>query len=128
MHDFIAALADGYGTDIGDGGAGLPGGIRQKIGIARAVLGRPPILLMDEPSSNLDRDSEAALADTLRNLSADHTIVMATHSLRLLSACHSILVLERGKIRTGGPTDKVLPELFPSAAAAAEAARIGGGT
>ena len=71
VHDFIAALADGYGADVGDGGASLPGGIRQKIGIARAVLGRPPVLLMDEPSSNLDRDSEVALADTLRNLSTD---------------------------------------------------------
>ena len=125
VHDFVAALPGGYGTEVGDGGANLPGGIRQKIGIARAVLGQPPILLMDEPSSNLDRDSETALADTLRGLGADHTIVMATHSLRLLSACHSVLVLERGKIRTGGPADRILPELFPAAAAAA-AARPGG--
>lgn len=125
VHDFVAALPGGYGTEVGDGGANLPGGIRQKIGIARAVLGQPPILLMDEPSSNLDRDSETALADTLRGLGADHTIVMATHSLRLLSACHSVLVLERGKIRTGGPADRILPELFP-AAAAATAARPGG--
>jgi len=121
VHDFIAALPEGYGADVGDGGASLPGGIRQKIGIARAVLGQPPIILMDEPSSNLDRDSETALAETLRGLAADHTIVMATHSLRLLSACHSILVLERGKISAGGPADKILPELFPAAAAAATA-------
>lgn len=118
VHDFVAALPDGYGTDVGDGGAALPGGIRQKIGIARALLRQPPVLLMDEPSSNLDRDSETKLAETLRALSNDHTIIMATHSLRLLSACHSVLVLERGKIRTGGPADKVLPELFPAAAAA----------
>jgi len=121
VHDFIAALPEGYGADVGDGGASLPGGIRQKIGIARAVLGQPPVILMDEPSSNLDRDSETALAETLRGLAADHTIVMATHSLRLLSACHSILVLERGKISAGGPADKILPELFPAAAAAATA-------
>lgn len=121
VHEFVAALADGYGADVGDGGAALPGGIRQKIGIARALLRQPPVLLMDEPSSNLDRDSEAALAETLRTLSGDHTIVMATHSLRLLSACHSILVLERGKIRTGGPADKILTEMFPAAAAAAAA-------
>lgn len=119
VHEFVAALPDGYGADVGDGGAALPGGIRQKIGIARALLRQPPVLLMDEPSSNLDRDSETALAETLRELSNDHTIVMATHSLRLLSACHSILVLERGKIRTGGPADKILPEMFPVAAAAA---------
>jgi ATP-binding cassette, subfamily C, bacterial LapB len=127
VHDFIAALAEGYGTDVGDGGASLPGGIRQKIGIARAVLGQPPVILMDEPSSNLDRDSETALAETLRGLAADHTIVMATHSLRLLSACHSILVLERGKISTGGPADKILPELFPAAASGAVAAGKEGG-
>lgn len=119
VHDFVATLPDGYGADVGDGGSALPGGIRQKIGISRALLRRPPILLMDEPSSNLDRDSETVLAETLRSLSNDHTIVMATHSLRLLSACHSILVLERGKIRSGGPADKVLPEMFPAAAAVA---------
>ena len=121
VHDFVAALPDGYGADVGDGGAALPGGIRQKIGIARALLRKPPVLLMDEPSSNLDRNSEAELAETLRGLAKDHTIVMATHSLRLLGACHSVLVLERGKIRVGGPADKVLPEMFPAAAAAAAA-------
>lgn len=119
VHDFIAALNDGYGTKVGDGGTALPGGIRQKVGIARAILGDPPILMLDEPSSNLDRDSETALAESLRALSSDHTVLMATHSLRLLSACHSILVLERGKVRMGGPAEKVLPELFPAAAAAA---------
>ena len=112
-HEFIASLPDGYGTEAGDGGVGLPGGIRQKIGIARALLRQPPVLLMDEPSSNLDRDSEAALAEALRGLSTNHTIVMATHSMRLLNACHSVLVLDGRRIRMGGEAEKILPQLFP---------------
>ena len=113
VHDFIAALPDGYGTEAGDGGVGLPGGIRQKIGIARALMRQPPVLLMDEPSSNIDRDGEAALAEMLRGLSIDHTIVMATHSMQLLNACHSVLVLDGGRIRMGGEAKKILPQLFP---------------
>ena len=112
VHGFIADLPAGYGTEVGDGGSGLPGGIRQKIGIARALARQPVILFMDEPSSDLDRASEAALADTLRRLAAERTIVMATHSPQLLKACHSVLALERGRIVRGGEVAKVLPELF----------------
>lgn len=113
LHDFVALLPDGYGTDVGDGGSALPGGIRQKIGIARALVHDPAILCLDEPSSNLDRESEAALADTLRRLATSHTILMATHSARLLAACHSVLILDRGRISRGGTARDVLPELFP---------------
>ena len=117
VHGFIAALPDGYGTEAGDGGHALPGGVRQKIGIARALLQQPPVLLMDEPSSNLDRDSEAALAETLHGLASERTIVIATHSMRLLDACHSVLVLEKGRIRMGGEAKEILPRLFDRAEA-----------
>lgn len=112
LHDFVAALPDGYGTRVGEGGGDLPGGVRQKIGIARALLHEPQILILDEPSSNLDRQAEAALAEALRRLGTERTIVMATHSARLLGVCHSIVVLEKGRIGRGGPAKDVLPELF----------------
>lgn len=115
VHDFIVAQPDGYGTIVGDGGQALPGGIRQKIGIARAVLLDPVVLFLDEPSSDLDRDAEAALAATLARLSTDHTIVMVTHSRALLSVCHSVLLLDRGRIGKGGAARDVLPELFGGA-------------
>ncbi|MEX2455525.1 MAG: peptidase domain-containing ABC transporter [Rhodospirillaceae bacterium] len=112
LHDFVAALPNGYGTVVGDGGAGLPGGIRQKVAIARALVHDPVVVVLDEPSSNLDREAEAQLARTLRRLSADRTVVMATHSTLLLGACHSVLVLERGRIGRGGAAKDILPELF----------------
>ena len=128
VHDFVAALPDGYGTWVGEGGADMPGGIRQKIGIARALMSRPPIIILDEPTSNLDRESELALARTLRELSAEHTVIAATHSAGLLSACHSVLVLDRGRIAKGGEVRKILPELFaPATPAGATATTSGGG-
>lgn len=112
VHEFVASLPDGYGAIIGDGGTDLPGGIRQKIGIARALIKQPSILILDEPTSNLDRESERALALTLRELATEQTIVAATHSAGLLSACHSVLVMDNGRITKGGEVRKVLPELF----------------
>jgi ATP-binding cassette subfamily C protein LapB len=121
LHEFVAALPDGYGTRIGEGGGDLPGGIRQKVGIARALLRDPQFLVLDEPSSDLDRQAEAALADQLRRFAADRTVIMASHSARLLGVCHSIVVIEKGRVGRGGPAKDLLPELFGNALPAARA-------
>lgn len=90
--------------------------------IARALLPAPRILLLDEAGANLDMAAEGELKTTLTSLAKDHTIVLVTHSPNLLSACNNIMVLERGRIATGGPTKDVLPKLLGRPPAAGPAA------
>ncbi|HSE75974.1 MAG TPA: ATP-binding cassette domain-containing protein, partial [Dongiaceae bacterium] len=109
-------LPDGYDTFVGEGGTRLSTGQRQRIAIARALFGDPPILLLDEPTGNLDGQAEGALIARLQKLAQDHTIVVVTHSPRLLSICDSITVLNRGQISMAGKADQVLPKLMATAA------------
>jgi subfamily B ATP-binding cassette protein HlyB/CyaB len=81
VHDAIEALPQGYQTVIGEHGAGLSGGQKQRIAIARALLKRPAILLLDEPTSQLDDETAARLGDTLRELAGTVTIVLITHRI-----------------------------------------------
>jgi len=111
-HQFIIDLPDGYATDIGEAGMRISGGERQRIAIARALLHDPPVLLLDEVASNLDRQAELALRDTLVKLAANRTILIASHSPMLLSACSHIVVMEKGRIALAGPTREILPKLF----------------
>ncbi len=111
-HDFVVSLPDGYGTDVGEAGSRLSGGQRQRLAIARAMFGDPPVLLLDEPTANLDRPAEEQLRTTLRELAQDHNVVVVTHSPVLLSACENILVLENGSIAAAGPGGDILPKLF----------------
>jgi ATP-binding cassette, subfamily C, bacterial LapB len=115
-HGFISELPDGYGTELAEGGGRLSTGQRQRIIIARALLGDPPVLLLDEPTSNLDRQAETNLAERLRRLAADHTIVVVTHSPKLLGACDSVTVMAKGQIAMAGRADQVLPKLMANPA------------
>ncbi len=112
-HSLVVNLPKGYGTAVGEGGQQLPGGLRQRIAIARALLGDPPILVMDEPTSSLDRTAEEELRNSLLGLSRDHTIVLVTHSPMIVQACHNVVIMERGRIKTAGPAQKI----FQAAAA-----------
>ena len=105
-------MPDGYGTDVGEAGSRLSGGQRQRLAIARAVFGDPPILLLDEPTANIDRPAEEQLQTVLMDLAQDHNVVVVTHSPVLLGACENILVLERGQIAAAGPGADILPRLF----------------
>ena len=111
-HDFIIDLPDGYGTDVGEAGSRLSGGQRQRLSIARALFGDPPVLLLDEPTANLDRISEEQLRTELLALSRDHNVVIVTHSPVLLSACENILVLERGQVAAAGPGPDILQKVL----------------
>lgn len=112
VHPFIIDLPDGYGTLVGEGGGILSGGQRQRLVLARALVGDPPVLLLDEPSSNLDRRAEEDLARTLIELAKDHTIVMVTHSPVLLSVSNRVVALDKGHILAAGPASEILPRLF----------------
>jgi ATP-binding cassette, subfamily C, bacterial LapB len=114
-HAFTIDLPEGYNTQVGEGGIRLSTGQRQRIAIARGMFGNPPILLLDEPTGNLDGQAEGALISRLQKLAQDHTIVVVTHSPRLLSICDSITVLSRGQISMAGKADQVLPKLMPAA-------------
>jgi ABC-type bacteriocin/lantibiotic exporter with double-glycine peptidase domain len=121
VHDIVVDLPQGYATDIGEAGQRLSAGVRQRIALARALVTDPPVLLLDEPSSNLDIDAEARLAETLVRLAEDHTILVVTHSPTLLEACATIAVMDHGRIRMGGPAAQVLPQLRGGRATTAEA-------
>ena len=114
VHHFIIDLPDGYATEIGEAGRRLSGGQRQRISVARALVGDPPVLLLDEPSSNLDRQAEHELRDTITELGRLHTVIVVTHSPILLAACNNLVALEKGKIALSGPAKEILPRLFGS--------------
>ncbi len=111
VHDTIIDLPDGYASDIGEAGRRLSGGQKQRLTISRALLGNPPVLLLDEPSGSLDRQAEEELRDLLKKLSHDHTVILVTHSPILLAACANMIVMDHGQIALAGPTKDVLPKL-----------------
>lgn len=111
LHDDILAMKNGYNTQVGEQGENLSGGLRQRLSLARSLVADPAVLLLDEPSNNMDVMAVQRLADLLKSLSKDRTVIMVTHSPVLLQACDSIMVLERGKIKGGGKAKDVLPKL-----------------
>ncbi|HEY6111443.1 MAG TPA: ABC transporter ATP-binding protein [Chthoniobacterales bacterium] len=96
--EFIRELADGYASQVGERGAHLSVGQRQRIGIARAFLKNAPVLLLDEPTSALDPATEAAIMDTISELMRGRTTMIATHRLAAIHDVDQIIVLERGRI------------------------------
>lgn len=98
-HDFIAALSNGYLTDVGERGMLLSGGERQRISIARAFLKDAPVLLLDEPTSALDAATEAAIVDAMERLMERRTVFMIAHRTTTLSRCDVRLELHDGKLR-----------------------------
>lgn len=99
IHEFIMDLPNAYESHISEQGANLSGGQRQRIAIARAIIREDPILLLDEPTSNLDSISEASVMETLKNIHHRPTIIMVTHSIRSALRADTIAVLENGEIK-----------------------------
>lgn len=125
VHHFIIDLPDGYATEIGEAGSRLSGGQRQRVAIARALVGDPPVVLLDEPSSNLDRHAEVELKNTLKNIASTRTVIMVTHSPTLLSVCDFLYALDKGKLALAGPAKEILPRLFGGKAPPASASEKG---
>ena len=97
-HDFIEALPDGYNTVIGEGGATLSGGEKQRISIARAILKDSPIIIFDEATANVDPENEDKLQKAMEELMRDKTIIMIAHRLKTVQKADQILVLDDGAV------------------------------
>ncbi|HEY1175352.1 MAG TPA: ABC transporter ATP-binding protein, partial [Phytomonospora sp.] len=102
LTDWVASLPEGLATVVGEDGDRMSGGQRQRLVLARALLGDPPILLLDEPTEGLDpQTADEVLADVLR-ATPDRSVVLVTHRLRGLDAVDEILVLEDGRVTERG--------------------------
>lgn len=107
-HDFIARHPQGYDMPIGERGEGLSGGQRQLICLARALLGAPPMLLMDEPTSAMDIQTEKEVISRLKAASQLQTLVVVTHRTSLLALVDRVIIVDQGKIIADGPKTQVM--------------------
>ncbi len=113
-HDMVLRLPNGYDTEIGERGAYLSAGQRQRVGLARALYGNPAIVIMDEPNANLDNDGETALQAAITSLQEKGTtVVLIAHRPSTIVQCNKLLMLDGGKIRAFGPREEVLAKVAP---------------
>ena len=109
-HDFIMALPDGYDTVIGEGGATISGGERQRLSIARAMLKDAPIVILDEATANVDPENEAELQAAIEALTGGKTIIMIAHRLKTVRHANQILVVDHGRIVQHGTHDQLIQQ------------------
>lgn len=107
-HEFISALPEGYNTVIGEGGASLSGGEKQRISIARAIMKNAPIIILDEATANVDPESEEELTAAIEALTKEKTILMIAHRLKTVRHADNILVIDGGEIVQSGTHDELM--------------------
>lgn len=103
VEDFVARHPAGYDMPLGEKGEGLSGGQKQAISLARALVGDPPILLLDEPTSAMDVQKEAEVIQNLRSRMKDSTMIIVTHRTSLLDLVDRVIVIGDGKVQADGP-------------------------
>jgi ATP-binding cassette, subfamily B, bacterial HlyB/CyaB len=108
--EFIVNLPQGYDTMLEEGARNLSGGQRQRLAIARALLTRPDILILDEATSSLDPESERIVRENLAQIAKNRTTVIVSHRLSMLTGADSIIVLKEGLLISHGPHEQLLRE------------------
>lgn len=106
-HDFISQMPSGYDVVLADRGDGLSGGQRQSIAMARALAGSPPILILDEPTSSVDGDTEARLLQNLRDEFAGRTLILITHRPTMLALVDRVILMTRGRVVMDGTPEQI---------------------
>ena len=109
-HEFIMELPDGYQTVIGEGGASLSGGEKQRISIARAIMKDAPIIILDEATANVDPENEKELVEAIDALTKEKTILMIAHRLKTVRNADKILVVDKGKIVEQGKHEELMKQ------------------
>ena len=109
--DFVRNNPAGFAAQVGEQGKALSGGQRQAVALARALVRDPEILMLDEPTSNMDTDSEMLLQKRLQSVMAGRTLIMVTHRLSMLRIVNRLIVMENGQIKMDGPRDAILQAL-----------------
>jgi PrtD family type I secretion system ABC transporter len=123
VHDLVLRLRQGYDTPIGEGGAMLSGGLRQRLALARAAYGNPSLVVLDEPSSNLDAEGDMALANCILELKRrGTTVVLVSHRPATLGVVDKLLVLKDGAALMFGSRTEILAQLARAQTRAAEPA------
>jgi PrtD family type I secretion system ABC transporter len=113
-HELILALPRGYETELGTFGSYLSGGQRQRIALARALFGNPPLVVLDEPNSNLDRTGDEALSNAIDGMRRrGQTIILVSHRVQAISKADLLLFIERGQQRAYGPRNEVMKLFQP---------------
>lgn len=107
VHEFVNDLPNGWNTIVGDGGFGLSGGQKQRIAIARAILGKPEILIFDEATSALDNVSENHIQNAIDELMQSHTVIIVAHRLTTIKNVDKIFVFDKGDIIQSGSFDEL---------------------
>lgn len=107
-HEFIMSLPKGYETVIGEGGASLSGGEKQRISIARAIMKDAPIIILDEATANVDPENEAELTAAIEALTKEKTIIMIAHRLKTVRHADQIFVIDKGKISQKGTHEELM--------------------
>ena len=109
-HEFIMSLPNGYETVIGEGGASLSGGEKQRISIARAIMKDAPIIILDEATANIDPENETELTAAIEALTKEKTIIMIAHRLKTVRHADQIFVVDNGQIAQKGTHDELIAQ------------------
>lgn len=115
-YDFISLLPEGFDTEVGEGGSAFSAGQQKRLAIAQVLISQPPIILMDEPTSDIDKPTEQSLLMTFKEMAKTHTVILVTHSTDILQAADGIVLMDKAQVVGAGSGEKMRPQLGLTAA------------